>query len=333
MRPAFAFLGSFAIGCVLTAACAASGDDDDNDDPSGTGGCATCGTGAAGGSTSSGGSAGTGEGGEGQGGEGGLFEPPDGGTQSGDVYGHSDKTLFKLEPISKAVTIVGNFDCVQILLPGSGEGMWDIALDKDGNMVGTSASMQNFTLSGALVTIDKATAHCTPIATGIYPNSLTYVPAGSLDPNVEALVGFKEAEYVRIDPSNGAQTVVGNLNPNATGQSWESSGDVVSIIGGKTYLTVKPLGSGSSFGGTDHIVEIDATTGAATKLIGDTTYPKLWGLGYWDGTAYGFSATGQLCAIDLGDGTATGIPVTDPPPGLQFWGAGVTTAAPVGIPN
>ena len=71
-------------------------------------------------------------------------------------------TLFKLEPVSKTVSIVGNFDCVQIVLPGSGEGMWDIALDKDGNMVGTAASLQNFMLSGALVSIDKANAHCTP---------------------------------------------------------------------------------------------------------------------------------------------------------------------------
>src|SRR5262245_22412732 len=38
----------------------------------------------------------------------------------GEVYGHSDRTLFKLEPISKTVTTIGNFDCITISLPGSG---------------------------------------------------------------------------------------------------------------------------------------------------------------------------------------------------------------------
>ena len=41
----------------------------------------------------------------------------------GEVYGHSDHTLFKLEPVAKTITTVGNFDCVMITLPGSGEGM------------------------------------------------------------------------------------------------------------------------------------------------------------------------------------------------------------------
>jgi hypothetical protein len=251
----------------------------------------------------------------------------------GEVYGHSDRTLFKLEPVSKTITTIGNFDCVTISIPGSGEGMWDIAVDKSGQLYGTSAKLQGFSLSGSLVKIDKGNAHCSPIAQGQYPNSLTFVPAGTLDPSVEVLVGFKGAEYIRIDPVTGAQMTIGNLNPNPTGKQWESSGDVVSIIGAKTYLTVKPLGSGSGYAGSDTIVEIDPLTGQATKLVGDTTYPKLWGLGYWGGTAYGFSATGQLCAIDLTSGSATGIPLMNIPAGLAFWGAGVTTAAPTMPPK
>lgn len=251
----------------------------------------------------------------------------------GEVYGHSDTQLYKLEPISTEVTIVGTFDCVSITLPGSGEGMWDIAIDKDGLMMGTLAKIEGFTQSGALVGIDKSNAHCWVVATGIYPNSLTFVPAGTLDPSVEALVGYNGAEYLRIDPQSGAQQPIGSLNPNPTGQDWESSGDVVSIINDKTYLTVKPAGSGSRYSGPDNIVEVDPATGQATTLIGNTTYPKLWGLGYWGGIAYGFSATGQLASIDLTNGMATAIPIADAPPGLAWWGAGVTTAAPVEVPK
>src|SRR5450432_4086229 len=40
----------------------------------------------------------------------------------GEVFGHSDDTLYKLEPISKVVTTVGKFSCVSITCPDSGEG-------------------------------------------------------------------------------------------------------------------------------------------------------------------------------------------------------------------
>jgi hypothetical protein len=299
--------------------CAASGADDDGKTTSGS-------------TSSSGGAGGDGGSGPGSGGAAVTVGVGGGGggvPQEGEVYGHSDAQLFKLEPISKQVTVVGTFDCVSITLPGLGEGMWDVALDKDGNMMGTVGMLSG----GALVTIDKANAHCSVVANGSYPNSLTFVPAGTLDPSSEVLVGFNGAEYVQIDPSNGGQTVIGNLNPNPTGSDWESSGDIVSIINDKTYLTVKPLGSGSGFNGSDNIVEVDPLTGQATALIGDTSSPKLWGLGYWGGTAYGFSATGQLCEIDLTTGSATGIPINNAPPNLAWWGAGVTTAAPIEPPK
>jgi hypothetical protein len=311
-------------GLLLLASigCAASGDTTTSGDTSGTttGAGATSG-GAGGAATSSGigGSIGTSTS-TGTGG---------GAPAEGEVYGHSDTTLFKLEPISKQVTIVGNFDCVSISLPNLGEGMWDIAIDKDGAMVGTMTLLQG----SSLVSIDKATAHCSVIAQGSYPNSLTFVPVGILDPAKEILVGYNVTQYMRIDPTTGAQMPIGDLNPGPTAEEWESSGDVVSIIGDKTYLTVKPLGSGSGYNGPDTIVEVDPVDGHVVAIIGNTTYPKLWGLGYWGGTAYGFGATGQLCAIDLTNGSATGIPLMDVPANLAFWGAGVTTSAPIEPPQ
>ena len=244
----------------------------------------------------------------------------------GEVFAHSDDTLYKLEPISKTVTVVGTFDCVGT--SGGGAGMWDIAVDKDGEMYGSA----NGLAGGSLVRIQRNTAHCDTIVTGSsFPNSMTFVPAGTLDPNEEVLVGYDRADYLRIDKVSGQVTKIGSLNPNSTGEMWESSGDIVSIIDGGTYLTVKVfLGP---VDGQDAIVEVDPKTGQATKLIGNTSFQKLWGLGYWGGIAYGFSETGQLCSIDLGTGKGTLIPIPNLPAGLSFWGAGVTTAAPIEMPK
>lgn len=249
-----------------------------------------------------------------------------GGPPVGDVYGHSNTTLYKLDPYSKQISIVGNFNCLGNAA-ALGGGMWDIAIDKAGHMVG---SMNNGLGTGAMVTIDKTTAHCSVVKTGNYPNSLTYLPAGTLLPNSEALVGYDRDAYVQISTQNASVTTIGNLNPNVTGQNWESSGDIVSIIGAKTYLTVKPYGSN---GGTDSIVEVDPKTGKIIKMIGNTGFTELWGLGYWAGVAYGFSATGQLAQIDLTTGQGTAIPLKNVPANLSFWGAGVTTAAPIKPPQ
>lgn len=251
--------------------------------------------------------------------------PGDGATQPpvGEVFAHSDNTLYKLEPVSKTVTVVGTFDCL------TGADMWDIAVDRDGNMFGSANSISG----GQLVRITKSTAHCeVVVSSDSLPNSLAFVPAGTLDPNEEVLVGFDRSNYVRIDKVTGAVQPIGSLNPNSTGESFESSGDIVSIIDDKTYVTVKPLLGGTTYG-TDTIVEIDPVTGKVLHEIGNTGFYGLWGLAYWGGVAYGFSESGQLCQIDLTTGQGTGIPIPNLPSGLSFWGAGVTTAAPIEMPK
>ncbi len=320
------FVGFVAVVALAAATgCSANGASPRGGTGGAGGSAGTAGAGATGGTAGSAGTAGAGTGGFGATGPGGTGGS--GGNQAvGEVYGHSATTLYKLEPFSKTVTIVGNFDCLGGAV-ALGGGMWDIALDKNGQMFGTVGG--GFT--GSLVAIDKATAHCAVKIQGTFPNSLTYLPAGTLLPNDEALVGFNQATYVRIDTNTGNVTTIGSLNPNPTGQSWESSGDVVSIIGDKTYLTVKPAGQGA--GSIDSIVEVDPKTGQAVKLIGSTGFSDLWGLGYWAGVAYGFSSTGQLAQIDLTTGAGTAIPLTNVPAGLSFWGAGVTTAAPTQPPK
>ena len=80
------------------------------------------------------------------------------------------------------------------------------------------------------------------------------MPAGTVDPNVVALVGYEGAEYVRIDLTSGAVTSVGSLG-NA---GYASSGDVVSVIGGGTYLTRSTATARCD----DCIVQVNPATGA-----------------------------------------------------------------------
>ncbi len=233
----------------------------------------------------------------------------DGGTANApkvdEVYGHSGTDLYRLNPITKAVSLVGSFE-------GCQSGVIDIALDQDSNLYGTTTK--------ALYRIDRNTAVCTKIASGDYPNSLSFVPKGTVDPSDEALVGYNDDVYVRIDTQNGKVTTLGSL-----GQGYKSSGDIVSVIGGGTYLTVKGKGC------ADCIVEVDPSTGAMKKKLGTLDHQDVFGLAFWAGSAYGFDLSGQLFEVDLSGGTVQTKPIGIPkaPADLSFWGAGSTTAAPV----
>lgn len=311
-RP-FAFL---ALGLAFLAACGSAAGDDDG----GTAGGAA-GAGGEAGSTAAG-SAGSGTAGVGGGasGQGGSFVTQGGAAGTGsnecagvqaeaEVWGHSADTLFRVDPNAKTVTTVGKFKGC----PGS---IIDIALDKSGAMVGTTFN--------ALVKIDKKTAQCTMVASGSYPNSLSYVPAGTALPNEEALVGYVGGDYVLINPTTGAVTTKGSLP-----SGYQSSGDIVSVIGGKTYLTVK----GSTC--ADCIVEVDPKNGgfASGAKPQKLQFGSVFGLAFWAGAAYGFTDGGDLFEYDVVSGTQKALTIPNKPSGLSFYGAGSTTCAPVEPPK
>lgn len=298
----------FLPAAVLLVACSAApaAPDVSSGGAGGHGGAgASGGTGGAGGA---GGAGGQGEGGFGLGGFGGQG----GGAPLGEteVFGHSSSTLYRLDPVTKEVTTVGVFS-------GCNGSVVDIALDKDGQMVGTTF--------GGLFKIDKTTAECTLIKVGSYPNSLSFVPAGTLDPDVEALVGFEGSTYVRIFPDTGESVEIGKL-----GGGYFSSGDVVSVIGGGTYLTVV---GGPNDSCSDCLIEVDPKTGAFVKNVGELASSSVWGLAFWGGSAYGFDAWGKLFQIDLTTGATTDIPIPGAPANLTFYGAGSSTSAPLEPPK
>lgn len=223
-----------------------------------------------------------------------------------EVFGHSADTLYRLDPETKEVTVVGPFT-------GCTASIIDIALDADSNMYGTAF--------GSLWSIDRATGACTHIADGSYPTSLSFVPAGTLHPTEEALVGFDDEQYIRIDPQTGQITNLGTLS-----DGLRSSGDMVSVEG-QSYLTVFDNGECAA---TDCIVELDPATGDVVVNYGPLPYDQVFGLAFWAGRAYGFARSGVLFEIEFmaGSVTTTEIAIPGAPANLEFFGAGSTTSAP-----
>ncbi len=226
-----------------------------------------------------------------------------------EVFGHSAKTLYKLEPKTNAVTIVGDFKgCKDVT---------DIALDEKSTLYAVSYEV--------MYTVDKTTAACTPLHTGKYPNSLSFVPKGTLDPNEEALVGYDGSDYIRISLQDGSRTVIGKLG--ADKDKLISSGDIASVKGGATYLTVK----GGSCTTYDCLVEVDPKTGKMLKNWGPIEHKNVFGLSFWGGKVYGFDDGGNVFEVVFGSNKAvtSTIPIPQKPATLSFWGAGSSTSAPL----
>ena len=254
---------------------------------------------------------------------------PDGGKPPGRVFAHTADTLYLFEPLSKTLTELGKFDCLD-----SGDEVIDIALDKTSTMYATSFG--GF-LNVRPVASGDGTVHCSYIKKGSgYPNSLGFVPIGTVDPTKEALVGYAPdgldaTKYVRIDVDTGAVTPIGNLNPPDAATIFQSSGDVIGLSrfvnGNRAVLTVKP-GNGGDAATTDSLAEIDPATGALKQVFPETGHKNLFGLGQWAGNGYAFDETGEIVQIEMTTGKATVVPATADGGVHNWYGAGVTTDAP-----
>jgi hypothetical protein len=271
--------------------------------------------GAAAGGSTAGGSAGGAAGGSTAGGSAGG--PTAGGAASPDagfvtvVYGHSSTTLYALDPVTRLVQTVGNFDCASDII--------DLAIDSAGNAFITGFS--------GFHRLNLANASCTTISSSTgFPNSLSFVPRGTLDPTNEVLVAYDGRVYYRINTSNGVLQQIGAFPSNS---GFESSGDIVSVQDGGTFLTVKNMTSSPTC--NDCLVQVNPVTGALVRNYGTIPYANVWGIAYWGGSVYGFTEMGELFEIaPNGNGIIT-RPITIPnaPPGLSFYGAGSSTAVPV----
>ena len=246
--------------------------------------------------------------------DGGGDDTPDAGTlpdppENAAVYAHSSSTLYRVDPVSFEVTEVGPFQW-----PGSSDTMTDIAIDKDGLMIGISY--------GSVYRVDPLDARCTLLSSNLQGmfNGLSFVPAGQvgMPEGEDVLVGSRNTDGVihSIDPDTGAITPVGDM-----GGDWVSSGDIVSIYGFGTVATVTTPGAL----GADVLARLEPGTFAATPIGTGTGYNDLWGIGFWAGDVFGFAENGSFVLVDTTTGTATPVESSVP----RWWGAAVTTAAPI----
>ncbi len=234
-------------------------------------------------------------------------DAPDTGANAA-VYAHTASTLFRVHPLTYAITRIGDF-----AWPSGSDQMTDIAIDKDGLMIGISY--------GRVYRVDPDTAACTLLSSSLAGmfNGLSFVPA-SLASGVEGadvLVGTRNTDGVvfRIDPMTGAATAIGDM-----GAGFVSSGDIVAVTGFGMVATV-PTGTL----GPDQLVRLAPVTFSATPIGSSTGFDRLWGVGYWGTRVFGFSERGDLTVIDRATGAGTLVAGG----GETWWGAAVTTAAPI----
>jgi hypothetical protein len=221
------------------------------------------------------------------------------------VYAHTASTLYRVDPDTLAVSMVGNFGW-----PSGSDQMTDLAIDQTGLMIGVSFS--------SVYRVDPNTAQATLLSSSLGGtfNGLSFVPAAMLgQTGADVLVGTRNSDgkVFRVDPATGATTQVGDMG------AFSSSGDLVSIASFGTVQTVP----GSS---SDVLTKLAPSTFAATAVGSGTGFSEIWGIAYWKDKVYGFTNGGDFVLIDPNTGAATLVSHQD---GLAWWGAAVTTLAPV----
>jgi hypothetical protein len=232
-----------------------------------------------------------------------LFTPQ-GGDDAAGVFANSASALYRVDPDTLKVSLIGQFGW-----PSGTDSMTDIALDKTGKMIGVS-----FNKVYAVSTKD---AKCTALASlDVNFNGLSFVPAQAVDgTDGEELVGSTiDGSFYRINPQTGAATRIG-----AYGLGVGSSGDVVSVTGFGTVATVTKFGDPF-----DWLARIDPQTGVAT-LIGSTGVMGIWGLGFWKNKIFGFTMDNKFVLINPNTGASQMVQAGQ----VSWWGAGVSTSAPV----
>jgi len=233
------------------------------------------------------------------------------------IYAHSPDTLFSFSAMTNTVTEIGVFT----EMDGTGApDMVDLAVSAEGAIVTSSAT--------SLWSVDPATGRVTllgdfDVAMGEQFYALTFLAPGELRPG-EALLGATNmGVYYEIDPTDASVSRLGTYP-----DGWLSSGDLVSVEGA-TYATIRRM---DDMVDTLAQISFDGTGRSTIRVIGQIRgggmdFRQIFGLGYWGRSVYGFSNSGQLIEIDRATGAgrlATTMTGTD-----RFWGAGVTTRAPV----
>jgi hypothetical protein len=222
------------------------------------------------------------------------------------VYAHTSTQLYRVDPDTLAVTLIGNFTYAG----GLPDQITDIAIDRTGMMIGISFQ--------SVYRIDPSNAACTRLSQNITEtfNGLSFVPAadiGQSGPDILVATRNSNGTVSRIDPMTGNVTAIGNMG------SFSSSGDLVSVV---NLGTLQTADNGTA---ADRLVRLAPNTFSATVIGTNIGYADIWGIAYWKDKIFGFTEAGQFITIDPMTGVGTLIQSNGP----RWWGAAVTTLAPV----
>ncbi len=234
------------------------------------------------------------------------------------VYAHSGQMLYRIDTTTNAAIPIGPFTNLGT------QSMTDIAVDRDERMIGVTLNK--------IFEVDEATGACTLLASFTGTDNLTslsFVPANPAAPDgPEMLVAATDTgAVIRIDiaGASATSTVIGDYGQSG-GMDVISSGDIVYVRGFGTVATVD-VGATT---GQDYLAVIDPMNGWAATVVGTGTgFDKIFGVAFWGGQLYGFAdggaGMGSFVRLDRQTGAGTLLQAGT----IRWFGAGVTTSAPI----
>ena len=222
------------------------------------------------------------------------------------VYANTAGALYRVDPDTLAITKIGDFGWPN----GGSDSMTDIAIDQHGTMIGVSF--------GSVYRVDPSTAVTTLLSSSLSGtfNGLSFVPAALVGATGDdVLIGTRNDDGIvfRIDPTTGQTTMAGDM------AGFSSSGDLVAVDG---FGAVQTADNGL---GPDRLVRLASQTFQATPIGSDIGFANIWGVAYWKSKIFGFTSAGEFVLIDPTTGVGTLIQANGP----AWWGAAVTTVAPI----
>lgn len=238
---------------------------------------------------------------------------PDDGGQPGvvipkKIYAHSSSALYTVDVVDYAVGNIGAFKWPN---DGGGHQMTDIAIDRHGVLYGVTFDR--------LYVCNPTTATCFNLGTlpGSF-NGLTWIPAGTLDPDKDSLIGISNAgAWNHLKVVNG-QVMSQPLGTYGVG--YTSAGDAFSIEGVGTFAAVNKQGVNSTV-----IVTVDPLNGKVLSELAVTQgYNAIYGLAGWEGLIIAFNSGGEMIKIDPMTKLVTNLGDKN----IGWWGAGVGTVLP-----
>lgn len=203
------------------------------------------------------------------------------------VYANTSPELFEIDPLTGDRTSVGFFHDVD---GNPVDSFVDIAIDLEGQLIGG-------TFDG-VYRIDPETAEVELLCeTDVGMYALAFSDDGTL---------FAGGDFVihQLDIESCTHSVF------LEDVGYRTSGDLVGLPDGYLYWTVEGDDG-------DELVRVDPINGY-TSWVGVIGVPKLFGVGYHEGTLFGFGRYGEVVAISPDHAGAEMLSQDD---GISWWGA------------